>query len=332
MPLKLKMPEGTAAVNSHGLEVDAAGNIYLTYEPDHTNDTHCLVRWKPDGTGGEILGAGGPLCVGTPHGLRLAVEGDETFLYHANNGELLTKTTLEGDVVWQVRGPPNNDSKFEPYKPTWFAVPPEGDYVYLADGYGSNLIHVFTRDGAYANHTFGGGGSGDGQFATCHSITYDARRGQLVVSDRENHRLQRFSFDAKTGGVFDFEDLARVEGIDRICNIRSYPALGGLAILPALEGPVAIVDAEDETLAILNVSGLLGAEGHLHPHDAQILPNGDVVVATWAPGRVSYWKKLAGAACAAKGDECAQSADCCPELTCQPDSATGKSECWRNHE
>lgn len=88
MPLKLQMPEGAAVVNSHGLEVDAAGNIYLTYEPDHTNDTHCLVRWKPDGTGGEILGAGGPLCVGTPHGLRLAVEGSETFLYHANNGEL----------------------------------------------------------------------------------------------------------------------------------------------------------------------------------------------------------------------------------------------------
>ena len=44
MPLKLKMPEGTAVVNSHGLEVDAAGNIYLTYEPDHTNDTHCRER------------------------------------------------------------------------------------------------------------------------------------------------------------------------------------------------------------------------------------------------------------------------------------------------
>ena len=291
VPEKLQLPEGTALVNAHGLEVDKAGNIYLTYESDHDTDTHCFVRWDPDGTGGTTLGSGGALCLGTPHGLRIASEGDGTFLYHANNGELLTKTTLDGTILWQLQGPPNNDSKFEPFKPTWFAVPPEGDFVYLADGYGSNLIHVYTRDGRYANHTFGGAGTGPGQFATCHSVTWDARRKQLVVSDRENHRLQRFNI-TETGEVFDFDTMATVDGIERICNIRSYPEMGGLAILPALEGPVAIVDEHDRTLSVLNVSGLLGDQGHLHPHDAQILPNGDVIVATWAPGRLSYWKKL----------------------------------------
>jgi hypothetical protein len=45
-------------------------------------------------------------------------------------------------------------------------------------------------------------------------------------------------------------------------------------------------------VSVVNVSVLLAAEQHKHPHDAIFLPNGDMVVATWAPGRISYWKLL----------------------------------------
>ena len=41
----------------------------------------------------------------------------------------------------------------------------------------------------------------------------------------------------------------------------------------------------------LNMASL-AADHHDHPHDAIFLPNGDMVVATWNPGRLSYWKKL----------------------------------------
>jgi hypothetical protein len=47
-----------------------------------------------------------------------------------------------------------------------------------------------------------------------------------------------------------------------------------------------------QVISVVNVSVLLAAEQHKHPHDAIFLPNGDMVVATWAPGRVSYWKLL----------------------------------------
>jgi hypothetical protein len=43
---------------------------------------------------------------------------------------------------------------------------------------------------------------------------------------------------------------------------------------------------------VVNVSVLLAAEQHKHPHDAIFLKNGDMVVGTWAPGRISYWKLL----------------------------------------
>jgi hypothetical protein len=43
---------------------------------------------------------------------------------------------------------------------------------------------------------------------------------------------------------------------------------------------------------VINVSVLLKDEQQMHPHDAIFLANGDIVVGTWAPGRVSYWKLL----------------------------------------
>jgi hypothetical protein len=40
-----------------------------------------------------------------------------------------------------------------------------------------------------------------------------------------------------------------------------------------------------EVISVVNVSVLLAAQQHKHPHDAILLANGDMVVATWAPGR-----------------------------------------------
>jgi len=65
-----------------------------------------------------------------------------------------------------------------------------------------------------------------------------------------------------------------------------------MAAVPDLAGPVAILNQDNDIVSVVNVAGLLGHLGHLHPHDAQILSNGDLIVATWNPGRLSYWKKL----------------------------------------
>ena len=62
--------------------------------------------------------------------------------------------------------------------------------------------------------------------------------------------------------------------------------------MPDLNGPVAILDSNHQALSVVNVGVLLAKEQHKHPHDALFLANGDLVVATWAPGRISYWKLL----------------------------------------
>eukprot|EP01052_Picozoa_sp_SAG31_P053694 SAG31_NODE_13897_length_839_cov_0.575676_2_plen_115_part_00 len=96
-------PCSASFVNCHGLVTDKDKNIYVTYQNDG-KDQNCLVRWKPDGTGGEFMVGDGnvsKLCSGTPHGLKIATEGGEQFLYHANNNMKLTKTTLNGTIIWQ---------------------------------------------------------------------------------------------------------------------------------------------------------------------------------------------------------------------------------------
>lgn len=304
MPDLLKPPEGSVMVNCHGLVLDADRNIYLTYENDHDKDPdNCLIRWNPDGTGGQhMTGGNSTLCSGTPHGLKITTEWDSgkptQYLYHANNNQKLTKTTLDGSIVWQRNGNFGQDASV-PYRPTWFAVPPRGDYVYLCDGYGSNNVYVFERHtGKFMNKTFGGKGGRDqhGKFSTNHGCTYDPRNGMIAVSDRANSRFEYFTFDPSSPDHFDYShtvDMLPTMGNTSLpCNLRMYPEQQAMAISPDLSGPVSVHDADNKVVSVVNVSVLLAAEQHLHPHDAIFLPNGDMVVATWNPGRISYWKRL----------------------------------------
>lgn len=435
VPSLLALPAGVELVNAHGLVQDPTdGSILLAYQPDNSRDNHCLVRWRPDGTGGVRFGAGSALCAGTPHGLRLAVEDGVPFLYHANNDAALHKTRLDGSLVWSVSGPPGGNASYLPYRLTWFAAPPGSQYVYLADGDGSNFIHVYNRSGGYSGRSFGGRGTAPGLFQTCHAINFDPRRGQLIVSDRENHRHQYFDFtlSAATPSDVTFTPASQfhTDGLDRPCHIQFFrdigspkeksvaeavpraegegqssdlkpgaapfppaaedrlggsspawaaearkggaseaatrvmgaPRAGGQpwgpagrvwvagagavlglaaaglagsgavaarveartaavvaplptrgaspasvaaaasfgqedgpashAVVASLDGSVGILDASNRLVASVDVGRLLGALGHQHPHDAIVLANGDLAIATWNPGRLSYWRRL----------------------------------------
>lgn len=301
---QLQMPTNPAAnpPYSHGLEVDGDQNIYLTYY-DSADPTRCLVRWSPkDGyVTPEVVGKGTEICSHGnpstgPHGLRIAVEDGKPYFYHANNNQALFKTTLDGKLVWQQletpTGTPAQKCQFGKYCPTWFGQQPGSEFVYMADGYGASQIHVYTRDGNYTGHTFGGKGTEHGKFQTPHAISWDPRRNQMVVSDRANHRLEYFNIDPSDATKFEYAGTTTVEGpvpMGTVCNARFN---GDLLAAPTLEGFVFILDKDNKNVATINVKELLGDKGFNHPHDAIFLPNGDIVVATWNPGRIGYWRKL----------------------------------------
>jgi len=286
-------------------------------------DRNCLVRWDPAGRNGRFLtGGGDALCTGKPHGIKIAVENGTEYMYHANvesgvpgkpgalahNSGKLTKTTMEGEIVWQIQGPFGQavSSTVSSYRPSWWAVNQPGPYIYLTDGYGSFNIYVFTRDGRFLNRTFGGPGTAHGRFANPHGITFDPRSGELAVTDRGNGRIEFFEVDAENGDRFAYTKTATVahaalprgEPAFAPCNFRvlqnaSDPALVGFAVVPALEGPVAILDQNNTVVSVVDVAGLIGGRGSKHPHDAIFVGrSGDIAVGTWNLGFVSYWKRL----------------------------------------
>ena len=341
MPNLLQAPKGATLINCHGLSVDKDENIILTYQNagPKGGDPHCLISWNPDGTGGTFASKDTPeLCAGTPHGLKITTEGDEQFLYHANNAQKLAKTKMDGTLVWINEGnfgqndtctpascplnschcKPGDGSKL-PYIPTWFATPPNTKYTYLCDGYGSDHVYVFDRNtGNWMNKTFGGRSPGGlhpgaagptqphGKFMENHGCTYDPRpttsNNTIVVSDRRNQRFEFFHYDPATPDTFDWYktvDMSPSLGPGTLpCNMRMThgskydPSKGGVSVVPDLNGPVAVLDSNHNTLSVVNVSVLLASEGGAHPHDAIFLKNGDIVVGTWAPGRIFYWKLL----------------------------------------
>lgn len=297
-PDRLVLPKGASLRNAHGLVTDAAGRIYFTYEHGG-NDTNCLVRWEADGTGARFLTAGGKaLCEGVPHGLQLSDEEGHEFLYHANNEQKLTKTRLDGSIVWQRSGNFGQDPRL-PYRPTWFATPP-GPFVYLCDGYGSNRIYAFDKQsGAWAAGRVWGGKGGreqHGNFSTNHGCTYDVTADRIAVSDRANSRIEFYDYGRAGEPALEYSHTLDLRGTmgggSFPCNLRTYPGQGGRGISPDLSGPVAVLDAAGRVASVVNVSVLLGPLGHRHPHDAILLPSGDMAVAEWNPGFVTYWKRL----------------------------------------
>ncbi|MBN1685841.1 MAG: 6-bladed beta-propeller, partial [Spirochaetales bacterium] len=73
--------------------------------------------------------------------------------------------------------------------PTGLAVGPDGS-LFISDGYANYLVHKFTKEGELLK-TWGGPGTGPGEFALPHNIAVD-RHGMVYVCDRENRRVQIF--------------------------------------------------------------------------------------------------------------------------------------------
>ncbi|MCX6954360.1 MAG: 6-bladed beta-propeller, partial [Verrucomicrobia bacterium] len=125
--------------------------------------------------------------------------------------------------------------------PTAVAVGPD-NRIYVADGYGASVIHVYSPERKYLK-TIGTKGEGDGQFKTCHGIALDTRyeKPLLLVCDRENKRLVHLDLDGK---------FVRTLAADlrRPCAVS---LMGEFAAVAELQGRVVITDKTGKIVATL---------------------------------------------------------------------------------
>ncbi|HEY4086353.1 MAG TPA: hypothetical protein VGM43_10470, partial [Bryobacteraceae bacterium] len=256
-----ELPASIKYGNTHGVVEDSQGNIYIhhtVYKDSESPDTMVVFDAK-----GKFVRSWGKEFRGVAHGLHIRKEGSTEFLYltvNAANARLnpqpemsavVLKTTTKGEIVWKIQGPPPDidaykpgpDGKAKAYNPTNVAIAPNGD-VYVADGYGSSYVNQYNSKAEYIR-TFGGRGAEAGQLAEPHGIWMDMRTSNpiLVVADRRNHRLQRFTLDGKH---VDF-----IQGFRLPCHFYEHK---GDVVVPDLNGRVTLLDKDNQIIEELGDS------------------------------------------------------------------------------
>ena len=177
----------------HEMVQVADGRLFLLTNHRQNN----VLIYEVDGTlaGAWTLGLSGA------HGLTVHrnAEGVES-LYITDTGGRVLKTTLEGEILQEFASPLTNGvyGAKETYSPTESAVAPNGD-VYIADGYGSQYILRYDRDGKFLGK-FGGRStqpSNPGRFMQAHGVAIDLRGDVplLVCTERIRNEFNWFTLD-----------------------------------------------------------------------------------------------------------------------------------------
>jgi len=236
--------------------------------------------------------------------LHIRKEGSQEFLYLCDTKRaVVVKSTLDGEEVFMLGYP----SMAEPYShgyikysPTNVAIAPNGD-LYVGDGYGSSYINQYNAKGDYIR-TFGGKGTGPGQLDCPHGLVVDTRHDPhtvppvLLVADRGNHRIQRFTLDGKH---IDF-----VAGTNLPCHFNFYK--NGDAVVPDLGARVTLLDRDNNVIENLgdDSQSKWGDTRKLSrdqftpgkfvcPHGACFDHEGNIFVVEWVEvGRVSKLRRV----------------------------------------
>ena len=164
------------------------------------------------------------------HGMKIRnVDGNEALIAAMPGKKRVFAVKLDGTVLWQIVGHPDVEGMYghiKEYNPTDLDVGPDGK-IYVVDGYGKSYVHVYEKDGKYIN-SFGGKGKEDGKFNTCHNILVDTRSNQpsLLISDRENNRLQLHAMDGSFLKTIDAE-LRQPCAADIHGDVLAVGELGG---------------------------------------------------------------------------------------------------------
>ena len=288
--------------NTHGVCVDSQGRVYIHHTVNDASESHdTMVVFDSNG---RFIKSWGAAFRGGAHGLHIRKEGSQEFLYLCDTKRaVVVKSTLDGEEVFMLGYP----SMAEPYShgyikysPTNVAIAPNGD-LYVGDGYGSSYINQYNAKGDYIR-TFGGKGTGPGQLDCPHGLVVDTRHDPhtvppvLLVADRGNHRIQRFTLDGKH---IDF-----VAGTNLPCHFNFYK--NGDAVVPDLGARVTLLDRDNNVIEILgdDSQSKWGDTRKLSrdqftpgkfvcPHGACFDHEGNIFVVEWVEvGRVSKLRRV----------------------------------------
>ena len=297
-----QLPADIKYGNTHGVCEDSQGRIYIHHTVNAASESSdSMVVFDPKG---KFIKSWGKEFKGGAHGLHIAKEGSTEFLYLCDTKRaLVVKTTLNGEEVFTIGYPteseqykPGADGKPPKYSPTNLALAPNGD-IYVGDGYGSSYVNHYDKNGKYIR-TFGGKGKEAGQLDCPHGIALDTRAGSptLLVADRGNSRIQRFTLDGK--------HVEFIDGTKMPCHFGFFK--NGDTVVPDLGARVTLLNKNNEVITHLgDDSGSNWKETRkltresftpgkfVCPHGAAFDHSGNIYVVEWVEvGRVTKLRKV----------------------------------------
>jgi hypothetical protein len=231
-------PDGKSVLGStHGsVVIDGAGNIY-------TSTHKGVVVFSPEGD--VVRSFLGP-AHSDIHDMEIREEDRVEYIYGARNNdrEGIKFRASDGEVVLKLGFPKESGVDGTKFNPTAITVAPNGD-IFLADGYASDRIFKFDRQGKYLTH-FGSKGNGLDEFNTAHGMTLDTRYDppRLLICDRNHQpkgRLLHYSLDGKF-----IAEVVTGLGMPTAVAIR-----GEYVSVPDLHGRLVILDGNNTIMAVL---------------------------------------------------------------------------------
>ncbi|NIJ43914.1 hypothetical protein FHR24_000353 [Wenyingzhuangia heitensis] len=185
-------PLNTPVKNCHEMVMDSKGRLIMI--TDHVQNNIIVY----DKSGKLLTSWTHKMYRG--HGLSIFNEGGEDVLFITDNSGKIIKTTIDGKVIMELPNPKEIGiyTDKQKYTPTETAVAPNGD-IYVADGYGSDFILQFDKNGEFIRK-FGGKGHQDEKLNNAHGVAIDARDPNnitLLCTSRVQNSFKRFTLDGK---------------------------------------------------------------------------------------------------------------------------------------
>ena len=194
-PTAVTLPAGVTMGATASVAFDANGHLFVLTRGDKT-----FFEFNPDGS---FIRSFGDKLFTRSHGLRIDRDGN---LWATDvGGHIVVKMTRDGQPLLTIgtkgeAGEWNEATgSHKLNQPNDVVIAGNGD-VFVAQGHmpgaeGDARVLKFDKNGKFIK-SWGGKGSGPGQFQVAHGIAIDAK-GLVWVADRENQRIQLFDQDGK---------------------------------------------------------------------------------------------------------------------------------------
>ncbi|MCG8603026.1 MAG: hypothetical protein MI807_22970 [Verrucomicrobiales bacterium] len=254
-----------------GVVIDKTGNVYVSANKG-------VVVFSPDG---KVLREFVDDDHSNLHDIEIREEDGVEYIYGARNKdrEGIKFRADNGEVVLRLPFPKASGlNPLAKFSPTAITVAPNGD-IYLSDGYASNVIFRFDKDGKYLSH-FGEKGNELKQFNTAHGMTLDARYDppRLLICDR-NHKPKGRLLHYSLEGEF-IEVVITGLGMPTSVSIQ-----GDYVSVPDLHGRVVILDKSNTIMAVL------GHNPNPKTRGAHGVKQEDWIEGVFSGTHGSYWDK-----------------------------------------